>query len=409
VPAATWNGINWIAIPGGHSPAIPGAGQDPPGQDANLEGWSRGYVEFVWNPQTRTLTPWSSADGLTWSAGSRIDISIWGAELTAHDKEVGAVDTDCAFDVIGFHEGPAAVLLRGSLACSGGCGGPWSTTETMWSSPDGRSWIPADMPKIFGAGGVGPISGGSNGFVALGESDSKQTLWTSTDGAAWHHGVFPAAAVATGAWVDNPASIAGVYVLPGVLLVKKGTGFMPHQNVVYGTSGGYTGGGCVSPSPTDKSTYQSAVWWSADGVTWTRATLPGLSSTAGPANMGVFRIDDHTVVADQETFMDNGRVGAETQWASTDGKTWALMESTANIWGSSVVSGRDHGLVQDWATNPNQTWPALCTFTSNLSLATLKQTGSVPWINNRQMALGPTGLLVTEDGSRFWMGVPTAG
>jgi hypothetical protein len=44
---------------------------------------------------------------------------------------------------------------------------------------------------------------------------------------------------------------------------------------------------------------------------------------------------------------------------------------------------------------------------SNLKLVPLKATGSAPWIDNWQTALGPTGLLVTEDGSRFWLGMIT--
>jgi hypothetical protein len=42
-------------------------------------------------------------------------------------------------------------------------------------------------------------------------------------------------------------------------------------------------------------------------------------------------------------------------------------------------------------------------------MVALKQTGDAPWIDDWQIAVGPTGLLVTGDGSRFWIGVPTAG
>jgi hypothetical protein len=60
---------------------------------------------------------------------------------------------------------------------------------------------------------------------------------------------------------------------------------------------------------------------------------------------------------------------------------------------------------------PSSTLPGLQleVFNAKLSSVALKQTGAVPWTDNWQMALGPTTLLATQDGSRFWMGVTTLG
>jgi hypothetical protein len=52
--------------------------------------------------------------------------------------------------------------------------------------------------------------------------------------------------------------------------------------------------------------------------------------------------------------------------------------------------------------------PDFWSFNSGLNLVSVKQTGDLPWTAD-QLVLGPTGLLVTEDGTRFWIGVPSAG
>ena len=74
-------------------------------------------------------------------------------------------------------------------------------------------------------------------------------------------------------------------------------------------------------------------------------------------------------------------------------------------------SGRSRGLLYDWLALDGSSLdaPTMCVLDDKFSLVTLKQTGDWPWIDNWQLALGPTGLVVTEDGSRFWIGVPTAG
>jgi hypothetical protein len=410
VPTGNWTGIKWIAIPGGHSPAIPPYTEDYTVNDT-LEGWSQGYLELMWNPYNRTLTPWVSTDGLNWSSGSRIDISLWSAQFKGYDQGLDAADrADCGFEVVQFEEGPANLLLRGKVACSGGCGGPWYTTETMWSSTDAKSWTPIDMPKIFGAGGIGPISGGSSGFVALGASHDKQTIWTSSDGQNWEPGALPPAALATGSWANDPASFAGGFVLPGVVLEAKGHGFVPPNHSDYGYGGGYTDGGCVGRSPTDFSMYRAAIWWSPDGSTWTRATLSG-TTAASSVDMEIYRIDDHTLIAQQIASTEDRVL---TSWISTDGKSWMrLVSRFPELLPWQLIVGRTRGFIYDygWAGGEVSTIPAttLSVFTPDFRMADLKQTGDAPWIDEWQTALGPTGLLVTEDGSQFWIGVPTAG
>lgn len=392
VSTGKWTGIKWIAIPGGHSPTVPSP--NPYGNNARIVGWSKGYIEFLWDPHKRTLIPWASADGLTWRQGNKLDISVWNSYLKSHDAAAPDAPDDCEFMVADFHEGPATLLLEGNLNCSGGCSVDYVQSEGWgsWTSSDGLSWTPAVLPYAnYGRG----ISGGSNGFIGVDSSTSQPTVWLSADGRTWRRGGLPKESNSPGFSVSDPVAIAGGYVLPGVVGTKKGSQEDP--------------GECMSGS--DENLYQGAVWWSQDGTNWTRDTLSGASLSTANLNMAVYRIDDHTVVADLTTFKDGQSSSDTIQWASGDGKTWTRLKGTPvtrSGYDVRVVVGRDRGLVIGDPTTATG-WPSLSCFNGGLSLAKLQQSGSVPWIDYPHMALGPTGLLVTQDGSRFWIGVPTAG
>ena len=154
---------------------------------------------------------------------------------------------------------------------------------------------------------------------------------------------------------------------------------------------------------TDLSEYQGALWWSPDGTTWTRDALSGANPTYNPVDMRAIRIDDHTVVAAQTI------AGSTVEWASTDGKTWTRLKGNPVYSGASIgqnrgdlIAGWDRGIIQDGST--------LSVFSDKLALVTLKQTGDLPWWDEYlQLALGPSGLLACDGGTRFWIGVPTAG
>jgi hypothetical protein len=392
-PTGNWTGIKWIAVPGGHSPTVPAVPYDAQGYGvtASIEGWSQGYVEFLWSPSKRTLIPWTSADGLRWRAGSPLDTKAWAADFKQVDIQVPGAD-DCFFEVGNFQEGPATLLLNGDFYCGGGCGGPWFySSHAFWTSPDGLAWTPLDVARAVGPGGLGVISGGSSGFIALGSAAGKQTTWVSSDGQTWAQGALPNGAFS----VSDPVSYAGGFVLPGVVVVAKG-----HKSTWYGTCGN------GQPGYTDLSKYQGALWWSPDGMTWTRDTLTG---TVGfGVNMSVARIDDHTLVADEQTFNAGGSLTAETAWVSRDGKSWSRLKGYLMTAGG-VIGGSDHGMIKEWSTPAGQTGPTLRVINDKLQLVTLSQTGGQPWLDGTQLALGPTGLLATEEGSRFWIGVPTAG
>jgi len=268
--------------------------------------------------------------------------------------------------------------MAGTVDCSGPgtclrAFDSWTQGDTTWISGDGLTWTPETFP---GSVDGGLISGGSSGFVALGSDSSKASIWTSQDGRNWLQGALPSAALAEGSSLRDPISFAGGLVLPGEVKVKEGT----------------LEEGCPNA---DSIQYQGALWWSPDGKTWTRDSLTGANPTNYyDAMMSVVRIDDHTVVAQQ--------FGSDTEWASSDGKTWTRLKGSPVVFpnygiGPNVVVGHDRGLVLDGGP---------CAFSDSLALVPLNQTGDLPW-SGSQYGLGPTGLLATSDGARFWIGVPT--
>jgi hypothetical protein len=340
----------------------------------------------MWNAHKRTLTPWLSADGLTWKAGTRFDLSIWAASFKEYDSEKWSDHDECAVVLDNFQEDLGSLLLVDHVVCSDGkCGFSSMTPVTTWISPDGLSWTVATVPST-----VNPILiyGGSSGFIALGSAGSTATVWTSPDGRTWTQGALPAEALAAGAHVSDPVSFADGFVLPGVVRLKSG-----HRAVSDGCPGDVT----------DLSQYQGALWWSPDGTTWTRDTLSGANPTYNPVDMRTIRIDDHTVVAVQTI------AGSTIEWASTDGKAWTRLKGNPVYSGASIgdfrgdlIAGWDRGMIQDGST--------LSVFSDKLALVTLKQTGDLPWWDEYlQLVMGPSGLLACDGGTRFWIGVPTAG
>jgi hypothetical protein len=67
-----------------------------------------------------------------------------------------------------------------------------------------------------------------------------------------------------------------------------------------------------------------------------------------------------------------------------------------------VIFGWDRGLIRRGST--------LSVFNSRLAPVTLRQTGDSPWWDeDLHLVMGPSGILATDGGMRFWVGVPTGG
>jgi len=226
-------------------------------------------------------------------------------------------------------------------------------------------------PRTFGAGGIGSISGGSSGFIALSAADATRTLWLSSNGRTWTNGTLPADLRKSTSSASDPAAIAGGYVLPGVVLVRTGD---------QGLGGG---AGCVAAEgPINPPVYRGGLWWSTDGRSWIRDNLDG-AVDAAYVTMAVTRIDDHTLVAVENGYTPNVRGVIATEWASLDGKAWTLLKG-ASPYATAITDGT-RGLLRDCSPTTDTTvnnWPSLCAIGPGLDLVVLTQRG-----NSRRWAL----------------------
>ncbi|MGD0248661.1 MAG: hypothetical protein ABSB75_06365 [Candidatus Limnocylindrales bacterium] len=329
-------------------------------------GWSRGFVVFrtivYWGEDHRTLTvvPYTSPDGLTWTEGQPLDVAGLYPELK----------------MLGIADGPSGMLAYGLSPKAGPCGP--SPYDAMWRSTDGLSWRRVDNENHFTS-----IGGGSSGFVGL-ANDS--TVWISGDGLAWRK-------------TDLGAAAKDIEIV-GVTAFAKG----------------FVVAGAV-PLPTDgwcQETKAPSLWWSRDGKAWSQEAL---SPAPTGERVWIQRMDDDAVLA------ISGEYGAPQTyraWTSTDGRTWTLdpdspVLNSVLLYSVQLTNGR-YGLLVSAMDEENGQYPVgqgnLWGFQANLRLVALPQSGDVPpaeLVNGDFAALGPTGLLVpNKDGTRFWLGAPTA-
>lgn len=387
----TWSLVSAKSTPqpDGPSDLDPNIDMDP---NATLEGWHGGYVEFMWHPTSLTVTPWTSADAVHWSEGHTIDAAtLWGSEMQAEKAAEQEYVGPCTFRVTGWADAGAALLMRGRLECAMGCGSYWQSTELLFASQDGAIWTPRDEKKLFGAAGLGTVSGGSSGFAALGVAGRGQVVWTSKDGLNWNQHAVPAGLAGKGSRIGDPASINGGLVLPGAQMTSGDASsavpldYTPGPSVV----------SCAEGSGSNTK-YVPAIYWSPDGSSWTSESLPGAVAGSN-VYVNVARIDDRAVVA-TEDYQDAN--GGTLCWLSADGRSWRPVPTPS--WDfSSVLEGLDRAFLIDQGQGFS-----VATLTDTLQVVNLAPEGDTPSTNDYyQVAAGPAGLLVTVDGTTLRIGV----
>ena len=334
----------------------------------HLYGWSRGLVAFGSDGgrdsgsfRRPTLASTLSSDGVHWSTPSPIDVSGFPDRV-----EIAQVA-----------EGPAGLVAVGRFPPDT-CGGP-PVIAGLWYSKDGRIWRAVRLPTSMVRGHVETFDGGSAGYIATGKQSDGKTpgIWLSQDATTWRTTALPKPSNGT-LVVSGATSFAGGLVVAGAVLGPDGCG----------------GASSVHP----------AVWWSADGSSWTRQSLPRASTAAG-ASLSIRRLNDNEVVATLEAG------DTPEAWVSTDGRTWSAVPTpTLDAIFATVTDNRRSIVVTPPSNNPGN-W-TFQTVGDQLDVADLPQTGdgpvqtadSVPTVT----AVGPTGLVaVSGDGSRLWLGVPS--
>jgi len=362
-PAGRWTSIRWIDA-GPVFPQLRKAGSET--SEVNVYGWSGGFVAFGSDggqgtdpARPATLVSTSSSDGLHWSAPSPIDVATFPDRI----------------DIAQIVEGPSGLLAVGRFPADT-CGGP-PVVAGLWHSTDGTTWRAVALPRNMVRGHVETLDGGSAGYIATGKQSDQKTagLWLSQNGTSWRALANPKPS--SGTFVVNDAtSFAGGLVVAGAVLGEEGCG----------------GPGSIHP----------AIWWSADGASWTRESLPDATT----ASLSVRRLNDNEVVAVSE-------VGdTPDAWVSTDGKAWSKVAAPTieALFGPLTDSRRSIAVV---APPDNQGPLTFQTIGDQLDVAALAQIGDgpvqTPDSSPTVEAVGPTGLLVVNvDGSRLWLGVPSS-
>jgi hypothetical protein len=371
-PSGRWVGMRWISVP--DLLGLPASTFS----DIRVFGWSGGFVAFsAYDPEsfaavgttvTETLNVSSSPDGVHWTAGRPLDTA--------------GLPYGVGIDRVA--EGPSGLLAVGRFY-AGACGGPPSV-GALWTSTDGAAWTRVNFAGQFGRGTLWTADAGSAGYVATGNlSDgTTQILWLSDDGRSWRQVRIPQATFGT-VVVQGATAFAGGYVVSGAVLGDEGCG----------------GPALLTPS----------LWWSADGVAWSRAKLSG-ATPAASVWMQVKRISDRALLALRTSFDEATQTTMTAVWVSSDGKTWNAVstpptEAMADLYtdGQRCVS-----LIAPPVTSGESVVAAVG---DDLRITDLVQSGAIPTelgVTGYMAALGPSGLLVvSRGGGNAWLGVPAAG
>jgi hypothetical protein len=227
--------------------------------------------------------------------------------------------------------------------------------------------------------GISSLNGGPTGFIATGtQPDGTPVVFLSPDGATWNPATLPT--VTKGKLVvDEGFSVPGGFVLSGAILLPGGCG----------------GGSEV----------HHAVWWSADGASWTETKLPN-ALTGSDVTLWIRRLADGGLAAIEQ----DGSDSPNHDWVTADGRTWKATASS-DLPFDLITDGR-HAIATQQSPNNDGPW-TIHAVGDDLGATTVKQTGAVPSEAGNAgpfiFAVGPTGLVaVATDGRGLRLGVPAS-
>jgi hypothetical protein len=210
---------------------------------------------------------------------------------------------------------------------------------TVWKSPDGRSWelwIDVDREHRKPVR-IGAVAGRWVGIPPYGP------VQTSDDGATWTDATAGPTA-AKPLIVEGPSGI----VMPAVEDVPTDAGSVDRQSMFL-TADGRTfsesiledaGSAIVDEATADEHTYVAlgsagppdgdpsfAAWWSDDGRTWTRASVPAYPGSP-PEPVAVVPYQGGFVAAGAPTSESDQPppIGPAIRWWSPDGRSWVVLE-----------------------------------------------------------------------------------
>jgi len=281
IDAAVWrstDGLIWNRIP--NDEAIFGGSDTQAMRSVVTAGPGLVAVGGDWSRGDQDAAVWWSVDGLTWNRVPH-DETVFGGPYIQRMRAVTA-------------GGPGLVAV-------GRAGSDQDGDAAVWWSVDGLTWnrVPHDETVFGGPGSQKMVSvaAAGPGLVAVGwdtlDGDADAAIWWSPDGLTWNR--VPHDEIVFGGldgqWM-NSVLAAG----PGLLAVGQdrsgGDGDaavwwsldgltwsrIPHDETVFGGPGyqsmlsiAVAGPGLVAAGwDTSRESWDAAIWWSLDGLTWNR-------------------------------------------------------------------------------------------------------------------------------------------
>ena len=357
LPTVAGKVLAWVSL---QTPAKLVTGAGSTFQNAFF-GWSHGYLAFHENLVTGSSVPWTSADGRAWQAGPAL--SMAGLSNGASVDEVV--------------EGPAGLLAVGRApgCADDGTGCMPAPANALWTSTDGLQWSRVDLKTAFGGGAVGDVAGGPKGYIAVSVSSvgpAAPAEWLSADGRIWR-------SVSLSSATFQDANLAEAMVLGDGYLVAGRTGSLQ----------GWGGGFFPSTTP--------AIWWSADGSTWSRATLPKVAS-APQAEAAISVVGSGKLVAHVDSWDCSCPPEGVTQaWTSSNGRAWKAVTVTFPSPAVVLTDGRQ--AIQLISADGAVT---VAVSPDGFRWAQIAASGSGPADYDGE-ANGPAGLLVEASDGGFWL------
>ena len=183
-------------------------------------------------------------------------------------------------------------VIAGTVAGAGGV-----PSRVTWWSPDLTSWTKADdVNETSGSNQVLAVAAGPPGFVSAGSHDNRPVVWTTRDGRSWT-AVNPQLPAGASAGVIQQVAVHGSHIVAlgqqittaGVqpLAERSADGGLTWQQVPFSApgpgisftaltagAGGFTAAAQFGPPG---GTTDAAIWTSADGTSWTRSAVSGLT------------------------------------------------------------------------------------------------------------------------------------
>jgi hypothetical protein len=373
LPTGNWTGLHWTAAKTTANVWTQSNGSGPYATGNVTEsgwavfGWDKGYVAFdvittkaKSGSETTIIETEHSTDGLSWSAGQSFS-------PPPVDPTNGTNS-----GVSGVLQGPAGLLAYDYTDCVCVC---IVRIYPLAVSPDGVTWQTV-KGSIVGNG----LDAGPMGYIAT-EGTSVET---SQDGINWTKTRLSGTTSARVGRVDSAEWFAG--------------GFVAWSE----THEGMSPSSMCGPYPIYD---QPALWFSADGKTWTQQVLP--NSYSGKVATGDICLVNGDLLLAEEW---DGSGSPNKVWGSRDGTTWTPTDITCADFGGMAFAG--HYLNNSFDPYGNWTLEVLG---PDFQYQALSETGDLP--NSQDVwayhgwtdALGPAGLIVSDGLGGLWIGVPTAG